>query len=619
MLNAGRSVIGQPEHRPIPRDWDYTIDCRYRGAASITATRSLVRHISHQTAPVTADTDRSCLPAFQLIPLASRLYGYQCTSTSQSQAMLGFSQVYSGSRVVVMYSSSIYYICTMKPGIDDGLVDIQRWKGRYSHTTRTWCGISAPPHLLPLLIPHPYHCTHNPSDHKQPVTSHYPPSIPYLTMLRGHDAASALLHTSSRYSSHTPTTAHTTLATISNPAPPHLLPLLIPHPYHCTHNPSDHKQPVTSYYPLYTVSYHATRPWCGVTAPPHLLPLLIPHPYHYCTHNPSDHKQPVTSYYPLYTGHDAASAHLHTSSRYSSHTPTTAHTTLATTSNPAPPHLLPLLIPHPYHYCTHNPSDHKQPYLTTLQGHDAASALLHTSSRYSSHTPTTAHTTLATTSNPAPPHLLPLLIPHPYHCTHNPSDHKQPVTAPPHLLPLLIPHPYHYCTHNPSDHKQPYLTMLHGHDAASALLHTSSRYSSHTPTTTAHTTLATTSNPAPPHLLPLLIPHPYHCTHNPSDHKQPVTSHYPPSTPYLTMLRGHDAASALLTPPPATHPTPLPHCTHNPSDHKQPVTSHYPPSIPYLTTLRGHGAASVHLHTSSRYSSHTPTTTHTTLATTSNP
>ncbi|KAG8328687.1 hypothetical protein J6590_104164 [Homalodisca vitripennis] len=396
--------------------------------------------------------------------------------------MLGFSQVYSGSRVVVMYSSSIYYICTMKPGIDDGLVDIQRWKGknsvlfkcisactsaryashnthnsrcqsadnlpltlgRYSHTTRTWCGISAPPHLLPLLIPHPYHCTHNPSDHKQPVTSHYPPSIPYLTMLRGHDAASALLHTSSRYSSHTPTTtAHTTLATISNPAPPHLLPLLIPHPYHCTHNPSDHKQPghdaasapstpppathptplplthnlapqatrnvilpslhsilpryrdmmrrqrsstpppathptplplhtqpsdhkqpvtdmmrrhlhtsstshphytahnpsdhkqpVTSYYPLYTVSYHATRPWCGVTAPPHLLPLLIPHPYHYCTHNPSDHKQPVTSYYPLYTGHDAASVHLHTSSRYSSHTPTTAHTTLATTSNP---------------------------------------------------------------------------------------------------------------------------------------------------------------------------------------------------------------------------------------------------------------------------------------------
>ncbi|KAG8258609.1 hypothetical protein J6590_027701 [Homalodisca vitripennis] len=41
-------------------------------------------------------------------------------STRQSRAMLGLSQVYSGSRVVVMYSSSIYYICTMKPGIDNG-------------------------------------------------------------------------------------------------------------------------------------------------------------------------------------------------------------------------------------------------------------------------------------------------------------------------------------------------------------------------------------------------------------------------------------------------------------------------------------------------------------------
>ncbi|KAG8305411.1 hypothetical protein J6590_070234 [Homalodisca vitripennis] len=48
-------------------------------------------------------------------------------STRQSRAMLGLSQVYSGSRAVVMYSS-IYYICTMKPGIDDGLVDIHRWK-----------------------------------------------------------------------------------------------------------------------------------------------------------------------------------------------------------------------------------------------------------------------------------------------------------------------------------------------------------------------------------------------------------------------------------------------------------------------------------------------------------
>ncbi|KAG8279015.1 hypothetical protein J6590_008034 [Homalodisca vitripennis] len=44
--------------------------------------------------------------------------------------MLGLSQVYSGSRVAIMYSSSIYNICTMKPGIDDGLVDIQRWKGQ---------------------------------------------------------------------------------------------------------------------------------------------------------------------------------------------------------------------------------------------------------------------------------------------------------------------------------------------------------------------------------------------------------------------------------------------------------------------------------------------------------
>ncbi|KAG8300652.1 hypothetical protein J6590_071637 [Homalodisca vitripennis] len=59
--------------------------------------------------------------------------GTKCShSARQSRAMLGLSQVYSGSCVVVRYSSSIYYICTMKPGIDDGLINIQRWKGQNS-------------------------------------------------------------------------------------------------------------------------------------------------------------------------------------------------------------------------------------------------------------------------------------------------------------------------------------------------------------------------------------------------------------------------------------------------------------------------------------------------------
>ncbi|KAG8242544.1 hypothetical protein J6590_063115 [Homalodisca vitripennis] len=44
--------------------------------------------------------------------------------------MLGLSQVYSGLRVVVMYSGSIYFICSMKPGIDDGLADVQRWESK---------------------------------------------------------------------------------------------------------------------------------------------------------------------------------------------------------------------------------------------------------------------------------------------------------------------------------------------------------------------------------------------------------------------------------------------------------------------------------------------------------